>query len=208
MPLDVEWLDQNFPAILEAWYPGQDGGTAIAEVLFGEYNPGGKLPVTFHLGVEDLPLLDDYDITKGRTYWFYRGDVLYPFGYGLSYTEFTYGKLEIEGASISGNDAKVEVSVDITNSGAVKGDEVVQVYIKDLASKKIQPLKKLRDFQRIALAPGETRTLVFELDTKDFSFWDPNHKEWTVEPGEFEIQVGSSSVDIRSIGKVTATRDK
>jgi len=208
MPLDVEWLDQNFPAILEAWYPGQAGGTAIAEVLFGEYNPGGKLPVTFHLGVDDLPHLGDYDITKGRTYWFYKGNVLYPFGYGLSYTEFTYGKLEIEGASITGNDAKVEVRVDITNSGPVKGDEVVQVYIKDLASKKIQPLKKLRDFQRISLAPGETRTLVFELDSEDFSFWDPDHKEWTVEPGEFEIQVGSSSVDIRSIGKVTATRDK
>ena len=208
MPLDVKWLDQNFPAILEAWYPGQAGGTAIAEVLFGEYNPGGKLPVTFHLGVEDLPPLGDYDITKGRTYWFYKGDVLYPFGYGLSYTEFTFGKLEIEEASIRGNDANVELSVDVTNSGSVKGDEVVQVYIKDLESKKIQPSKKLRDFQRISLAPGETRTLVFELDPDDFSYWDPDQKEWIVEPGEFEIQVGSSSEDIRSREKINAIQDR
>jgi beta-glucosidase len=208
MPLDVKWLDQNFPAILEAWYPGQAGGTAIAEVLFGEYNPGGKLPVTFHLGVDDLPPLGDYDITKGRTYWFYQGDVLYPFGYGLSYTEFTYGKLEIAEASIRGNDANIKLRMDVTNSGSQKGDEVVQVYIKDLESEKIQPYKKLRDFQRISLSPGETRTLVFELDQDDFRYWDPDQKEWIIEPGEFEIQVGSSSVDIRSRGIIKAGQDR
>jgi beta-glucosidase len=196
MPLNVEWLDQNLPAILEAWYPGQAGGTAIAEALFGMYNPGGKLPVTFHRGVEDLPHLGDYDITKGRTYWFYEGEVLYPFGHGLSYTSFEFSNLEIEKAAFTDTEVSVHVSLDIKNTGQVRGDEVVQLYIKDLESERVMPLKKLRAFKRISLDPGESGSVRFELNREDFSFWNGETGDWDMEPGEFEIQVGNSSSNI------------
>ena len=204
MPLAVNWLDENVPAILEAWYPGQSGGTAIAEALFGSYNPGGKLPVTFHRGVEDLPSLGDYDISKGRTYWFYKGDVLYPFGHGLSYTQFSFGNLMIDNDFFEGNVAEVRLSVDVENSGAVKGDEVIQLYIKDLDSETIQPIKKLRDFKRITLEPGEFQSVLFELGPEDFSCWSEEEKAWVVEPGDFELQVGTSSSQIELAEMVTA----
>ena len=196
MPLAVNWLDENVPAILEAWYPGQAGGTAITEALFGLYNPGGKLPVTFHRGVEDLPPLGDYDITKGRTYWFYEGDVLYPFGHGLSYTTFEFSHLEIDNLSNLDSNGSVKVTMDIRNTGLVKGDEVVQLYVKDLESDLIQPLKKLRDFKRVTLEPGEYKAIRFELTREDFSFWNEESNGWDMEPGEFEIQVGNSSRNI------------
>jgi len=196
MPLAVNWLDENVPAILEAWYPGQAGGTAIAEALFGIYNPGGKLPVTFHRGVDDLPHLGDYDITKGRTYWFYEGDVLYPFGHGLSYTTFGFSNLEVEKASFTDTDVSVQVTLEVENSGAVKGDEVVQLYVKDMQSDLVMPSKKLRDFKRISLEPGETVAVRFELTKEDFSFWNETIGDWDMEPGEFEIHVGNSSRNI------------
>jgi beta-glucosidase len=196
MPLNVDWLDKNLPAILEAWYPGQAGGTAIAEALFGIYNPGGKLPVTFHRGVEDLPPLGDYDITKGRTYWFYKGEPLYPFGYGLSYTDFEFEDLSVDASTIPLSGVSLKLSVTVKNSGRVKGDEVVQVYISNTESDQVQAMKKLRAFRRITLEPGESKTIDFELDTDDFSYWNEEREQWVVEPGEFEIQVGSSSRDI------------
>lgn len=196
MPLAVNWLDKNVPAILEAWYPGQAGGTAIAEALFGLYNPGGKLPVTFHRGVDDLPPMGDYDITKGRTYWFYEGDVLYPFGHGLSYTEFEFSKLQVD--KLSGLDLKssVKVTLEVKNKGLVTGDEVVQLYVKNLKSERVQPLKKLRAFKRISLKPGESNTVQFELSGEDFRFWNEEKGDWELEPGEFEIQIGNSSQNI------------
>lgn len=203
MPLNVEWLDNNIPAIVEAWYPGQAGGTAIAEVLFGHYNPGGKLPVTFHRGVEDLPALGDYDITKGRTYWFYEGEVLYPFGYGLSYTDFSFGDFQLSSTTLETADVNLEVSLKVRNTGSIKGDEVVQLYIKDLFSEVTQPRKKLRAFKRLNLNPGEEQTVVFSLDHEDFQYWDEDNEEWIIEPGEFEIQVGSSSEDIRLTAVIT-----
>ncbi len=196
MPLAVNWLDEHVPAILEAWYPGQAGGTAIAEALFGLYNPGGKLPVTFHRGVEDLPPLGDYDITKGRTYWFYEGDVLYPFGYGLSYTNFEFGKLQIDQTSSLDFNSKVKVTLELKNIGPVKGDEVVQLYVKNLESERIQPLKKLRAFKRISLNPGESNTIQFDLSGEDFRFWNEEKGDWEIEAGEFEIQIGNSSRNI------------
>jgi beta-glucosidase len=196
MPLAVNWLDEHVPAILEAWYPGQAGGTAIAEALFGLYNPGGKLPVTFHRGVEDLPPLGDYDITKGRTYWFYKGDVLYPFGHGLSYTEFEFSNLQVEIPSGPDPFSQVKVTFDVKNSGKVKGDEVVQLYVKKLESEHVQPLKKLRAFKRISLAPGKSKTIQFDLSTKDFSFWNEENGDWEIESGSFEIQAGNSSQNI------------
>lgn len=197
MPLNLEWLDQEIPAILEAWYPGQSGGKAIAEALFGEYNPGGKLPVTFHRGVKDLPPLGDYDITKGRTYWFYEGDVLYPFGHGLSYTTFEYSELYTDKSVLNESDESLELKLTITNTGEVAGEEVVQVYIHQAKSAFLQPLKKLREFERIGLEVGESKEVVFSLDRTDVEFWNEAEGDWFVEKGDYEIQVGSSSSDIR-----------
>jgi len=206
MSLTINWVDENIPAIVEAWYPGQAGGAAIADVLFGDYNPGGKLPVTFYKSVNDLPELGDYDITKGRTYWFYKGDALYPFGHGLSYTTFEYKNLSISKKSFNPDkENKITVSVDVQNTGRVKGDEVVQLYVKDLESSVIQPVKKLRGFKRITLDKGQTKTVTFELSNEDFAYWDEQKKDWNIEDGKFEIQIGSSLVDIRLKSIVNAS---
>ena len=206
MPLAINWLDQNLPAILEGWYAGQAQGTAIAEALFGDYNPGGKLPVTFYKGVDDLSPLDDYDITRGRTYWFYEDEVLYPFGHGLSYTTFEYGDVSIDKNTFSGKD-KIIATVQVENTGAVGGDEVVQLYVRDLESDLPQPKKKLRDFKRILLEPGASAIVSFELDKSDFSYWDESKNGWDIEPGEFEIQIGSSSEHIQTRSIITAESD-
>ncbi len=202
MPLSINWLDKNIPAILEAWYAGQAQGLAIAEALFGDYNPGGKLSVTFHKGVDELPHIGDYDITKGRTYWFFDREVLYPFGYGLSYTTFEVSNMIPDKTSYSGS-GTVNIQVDVRNTGSVRGDEVVQLYLKDIESKLIQPSKKLRDFKRISLDPGASQTISFELNKKDFSYWNEETGNWDVESGDFEIQIGTSSQDIKTKSIVT-----
>lgn len=203
MPLSVNWVNENVPAIIEAWYPGQAGGKAIADVLFGKYNPGGKLPVTFYKNSDDLPDLADYDITKGHTYWFFQGEVLYPFGHGLSYTNFEYSNISINSNQFTtSNLEEVNVTCTIKNIGRVKGDEVVQLYISDVESSVIQPIKKLRGFERVSLEQGESKTLNFGLDKRDFSFWNEKINDWDIEPGEYEILVGSSSEDIRMSAKV------
>jgi beta-glucosidase len=198
MALSINWVDENVPAILEAWYAGQAQGTAIADVLFGDYNPGGRLPVTFHKTVEELPDLGDYDITKGRTYWFNKNEVLYPFGYGLSYTTFEYRNLYVNKKSMNASDKnELIVNVDVQNTGSMKGDEVVQLYVRDLESSVTQPIKRLREFRRVSLGAGEVTTVSFKLANDDFSYWDEKKKDWHVEAGEFEIQVGGSSEDVR-----------
>jgi beta-glucosidase len=198
MALTINWVDKNIPAILEAWYAGQAQGAAIADVLFGDYNPAGRLPVTFHKSVEDLPPMGDYDITKGRTYMFNINEVLYPFGYGLSYSTFEYKNLSVNKNMID-SDAKIElvVSVDVQNTSNLKGDEVVQLYIKDVESSVVQPIKKLKKFKRISINKSDITTVTFKLGNEDFSYWDENKKDWTIENGEFELQVGSSSADIK-----------
>jgi len=207
MPLAINWIDKHVPAIIEAWYPGQAGGEAIAEVLFGEYNPGGKLPVTFFKSVDQLPPLDDYDITKGRTYWFSKADVLYPFGYGLSYSKFEYKNLSIHPRSVnSDRENKIIVKVDVKNIGPLKGDEVVQLYVKNLNSSVIQPQKRLRAFKRLTLNKGQSQTVRFELSNKDFSYWDETQKNWKIADGRFEIQIGSSSQDIRLRSQIVTKR--
>jgi len=206
MSLTINWVNENIPAIVEAWYPGQAGGAAIADVLFGDYNPGGKLPVTFYKKLEDLPPLGDYDITKGHTYWFSKKEPLYPFGHGLSYTTFKYKNLKVSSKTFdTSKENKISVSVDMQNTGPVKGDEVVQLYIKDLKSSVIQPEKRLREFKRITLDKGRTKTVTFELSNEDFSYWDENIKDWHIEPGQFEIQIGASSADIKLKTLITAS---
>ncbi|MEM8895252.1 MAG: glycoside hydrolase family 3 C-terminal domain-containing protein [Bacteroidota bacterium] len=201
MALSINWLDDNVPAILEAWYAGQAQGTAIAETLFGEYNPGGKLPVTFYKGVDDLPHLGDYDITKNRTYWFYDNEVLYPFGHGLSYSSFEFGDARVDKAELSGN-GQVNISVELKNASDVDGEEVVQLYIRDLESELIQPKKKLRDFARVMVGAGSTETVTFTLDKSDFEYWSESKDGWDVEPGAFEIQLGNSSQNIFTTTKI------
>lgn len=185
--LAVNWLDKNVPAIVEAWFPGQSGGEAIADVLFGDFNPGGKLPVTFYKSADQLPPIDDYDITKGRTYWFFEGDPLYKFGHGLSYTTFKYSGLKLPDKVETGKD--VELSVEIKNTGSLDGDEVVEVYVKDVDASEIVANIKLQQFKRIHLKAGEMRTVNFVLNPKQFAFVK-NSNQWTVEPGKFIISAG------------------
>ena len=193
--LALPWADEHVPAILEAWYGGQAGGTAIADVLFGEYNPAGRLPVTFNKSTDDLPPFEDYDMTN-RTYRFFEGEALYPFGHGLSFTTFEYGNIELSDYSLSDNE-DVEVQLGITNTGDVAGDEVVQLYVSFPESGITRPIRDLRGFDRIHLKPGETKTIEFTLSADDLKFWNPDLDVWELEKTPVLIQAGASSADIR-----------
>jgi len=191
----VNWAQEHVPAILEAWYPGQAGGTAIAEVLFGAYNPGGRLPVTFYRDVADLPPFEDYRMA-GRTYRFFEGVPLYPFGYGLSYTTFRYDRLRVSRDTLRGDDS-LTVAVDVTNTGARGGDEVVQLYVRYPHSAVPRPRRDLRGFRRVTLGPGESRTITFPLTAAAFRYWDADAHRWAVENGPVVVEIGASSGDIR-----------
>jgi len=195
-PLSINWISKNVSAIIEAWYPGEQGGNAIAEVLFGDFNPGGRLPITFYTSVEQLPPFDDYEISRGRTYMYLKEAPLYPFGYGLSYTTFEYSNLRITHPAAKKKDS-VSASVDVENTGAFDGDEVVQVYIRHFESSVIQPIRQLKGFQRLHLARGEKRKVGVTIPVKALSFYSKEEKKFIVESGNYEIQVGASSSDIR-----------
>jgi beta-glucosidase len=184
--LAVNWENENVPAIIQLWYPGQEGGTALAEVLFGDYNPGGRLPVTFYKSVEQLPPFEDYNM-KGRTYRYFAGEPLFPFGYGLSYAKFEYANLVVPNEAKAGDEIKI--SVEVQNTGKVAGDEVVQLYVKDVAASVPVPICSLQGFKRIYLKPGEKRVVEFKLHPKQLAVIDENVK-FVVEPGVFEIAVG------------------
>lgn len=194
--------DEHVNAILQAWYPGQAGGTAVAEVLVGTYNPAGRLPVTFYRSTEQLPPFEDYAMS-GRTYQFFEGEPLYPFGHGLSYSAFDYSDVRTSARNLTDS---IIVEVDVTNSGDRPGDEVVQLYVRYLNSDVTRPIKSLRGFERISLAPGELRTVSFSLDAGDVAYWDEDSDEWVVEPGQVELQVGASSADIRSTNIISIRR--
>lgn len=187
----------SVPAILECWYPGQAGGTAIAEILFGDVNPSGRLPVTFYRSIKDLPAFEDYSM-KGRTYRFFEGEPLFPFGHGLSYTRFGYSGLRLAaGAGNVSRDGAVDLELDVTNQGTRQGDEIVQLYVRAMASAVPRPTKDLRGFRRVSLNPGEKSTVRFSFHTSAVEYYDTNTRAWTVEPGNYEILVGASSEDIR-----------
>lgn len=206
-PLSINWADKFVPAILEAWYPGSKGGTALADILFGDYNPGGKLTVTFPKSVGQIPfnfpckpssqvdggqnMGPDGNMTRVN-------GALYPFGYGLSYTTFEYSDLEISPKVITPNE-RVQVSLKVTNTGKRAGDEVVQLYTRDVISSVTTYEKNLAGFERIHLRPGETQTVTFTLDRKHLELLNADMK-WVVEPGEFSIMAGASSEDIRLSG--------
>ena len=201
--LAVNWAQDHVPAIVEAWYPGQAAGTAIADVLFGDYNPGGRLPVTFYRSVEDLPSFEDYRMA-GRTYRFFKGTPLYPFGHGLSYTTFAYKDLRTSADTLAA-DGTITVRVDVTNSGKRAGDEVVQLYVQHLGSTVERPIRELKGYKRVALKPGETRMVELPLAAASLAYWDSGGHHWVVEPEAVRIQVGASSADIRLEKPITVT---
>jgi len=184
--LAVPWAAEHVPAIVEAWYPGQAGGSAIADVLFGDANPAGRLPVTFYRSAEQLPPFSDYDM-EGRTYRYFRGDPLFPFGHGLSYTTFEYGGLVLPASVQAGEE--VQLSVELRNTGPVAGEEVVQLYLTDLEASPPVPVRSLQGVERVLLEPGEARTVSFTLDPRQLSLIDSDW-ERVVEPGIFEVSVG------------------
>ncbi len=202
-PLSTQWLADSIPAIIEAWYPGVQAGPAIADVLFGDHSPSGKLPVTVPRTVGQVPIFYNHK-NDGRppsaddSYTSRYIDVpwtpLFPFGHGLSYTTFSYDRLRLSAARIRAADSII-VSVDVTNTGSRSGDEVVQLYLRDDVASVTRPVKALRGFRRITPAPGERRRVTFTLDRHDFEFWGPGMKP-IVEPGWFTVYVGTSSADV------------
>jgi beta-glucosidase len=199
--LAVNWADQHVPAIVEAWYPGQAGGTVVADVLFGNVSPAGRLPVTFYRSVDQLPPFDDYAM-KGRTYRYFTGTPLYPFGHGLSYSRFTYGKLAVPKRAPVG--APVAVSVEVRNTGTVTADEVVELYVTDVQASGPVPLRALKGFRRVSLRPGEARSVRFALDERAFSLIAADGHR-VVEPGRFTIAVGGKQPGLSGTADTSTT---
>ena len=196
-PLAINYVAANVPAILEGFYLGEETGTAVADVLFGDHNPGGKLPVSFPRSVGQLPIYYNRKPSARRGYLFSTTEPLFPFGFGLSYTTFKYANLRLNNSEIL-TTGETAVSVDVTNSGPRRGDEVVQLYIRDEVSSVTRPVKELKGFQRITLSPGETRRVTFAITPDELRFYDRAMKR-VVEPGGFQIMVGGNSVDLTSI---------
>jgi beta-glucosidase len=184
--LGIKWADQHVPAIVEAWYPGGEGGTAVAALLAGDFSPGGRLPVTFYASADQLPPFDDYSMSK-RTYRYFAGEPLYPFGYGLSYTTFAYSNARVSRANVSAAEG-VTVSVDVSNSGAMAGDEVVQLYLTHPGVPGV-PLRALKGFQRVHLGSGEKKTVTLTLHDRELSIVDESGKHRVV-PGQVDVWIG------------------
>lgn len=197
-PLAVNWEQENLPAIVGGLFLGQEQGTALAEVLFGDYNPGGKLSTTWFHGIDELPDFHDYNIRNGRTYMYIRGDPLYPFGHGLSYTTFRYKNLRVSDTTLK-RGGRLTISLEVTNTGKRDGDEIVQLYVRFPEAKVERPKKQLADFDRIHVKAGETKTVSFELAYANHAlqYWDEAQYDFVVEPGPLELMVGASSADIR-----------
>jgi len=205
--LAVNWANDNVPAILDAWYPGEEGGTALADVLFGDYNPGGRLPVTFYKSVDQLPPFTDYSM-QGRTYRYFKGDPLYPFGFGLSYTKFKYDNLKLSASKVKAGD-ELRITAEVRNVGEKPGDEVVQLYVTDVTATVPVPIRSLAGVRRVFLKPGEKQNISFVLTGYQMSIIDDSGKR-LVEPGEFLIGVGGKQPgftgrqDPQTTGVITA----
>ncbi len=198
-PLAIDWTKAHVPGIIEAWYGGEEGGKAIADVLFGNYNPGGKLPLTFYTSIAQLPPFYDYNVRNGRTYMYFKEKPLFPFGFGLSYTRFEFSNLKIQPGKIH-PDGKISVRVEIKNTGKLKGDEVVQLYVRDVQAKILTPNKELKGFRRVTLDPGQRKTISFDIPVSGLAFYHNDVHKWIVNPGIYKIMIGSSSEDIRLSG--------
>jgi beta-glucosidase len=206
--LAVNWEDEHIPAILQLWYPGEEGGTALADVLFGDYNPAGRLPVTFYKSVDQLPPFEDYNM-KGRTYRYSEGGPLFPFGYGLSYTRLKYQNLSVPEEVRAGED--VRISVEVQNVGKSAGDEVVELYVKALKASTAVPISSLEGFKRIHLKPGETKVVEFKLEPRQLSVFNSlkgnRVTKYVVEPGPFEIAVGGVQPETKASTTESVTKE-
>jgi beta-glucosidase len=198
-PLDITWASEHVPAILEAWYPGSQGGNAVADLLFGDANPSAHLPVSWPRSTGQLPLYYNHNLTQNpetapdfiSRYWDLASTPLYPFGYGLSYTTFAFDHLQVQPTARI--DGKIEVSAEVTNAGKMAGDTAVQLYIHQRAGSASRPIRQLKGFQKIALEPGAKRTVHFTLGKDELQYWSPAEKKWVVEPEQFDVWVGESS---------------
>jgi len=194
--LAVDWAQQHLPAILFAWYPGQRGGSAVADVLFGEADPGGRLPVTFYSEGTSLPAFDDYHM-EGRTYRYFRGTPLYPFGHGLSYTQFAWSNLSLSRARL-GRNGRLRVTARVRNTGTRTGDVVVQLYLRAEDAPHARANKELRGIRRLTLRPGEQRRVSFDISPAvDLRYYDEASRQYAVDQGKYEVQLGASSADVR-----------
>ena len=200
----IGWVNQNIPAIVHITHSSEELGDALADVLFGDYNPGGRTTVTWYQALTDIPALTDYNIRNGRTYMYFQGTPLYPFGYGLSYTTFAYSGLTLSSPTLP-EGGQITVSVDVTNTGTMAGDEVVQLYVSYPPTTGVaRPIKQLQGFQRITLAPQASQTVTMTLTSAQLAYWNTTTSAYTVQPGTVQLLVGSSSVDVRAQGTVTA----
>ncbi|GAA4902279.1 glycoside hydrolase family 3 C-terminal domain-containing protein [Ferrimonas pelagia] len=193
--IESPWLKDNVPAILQAWYPGEQGGNAIANTLFGDNNPGGKLPLTWVKTWDDLPPFNDYDMTKGRSYWYFDKEPLFAFGHGLSYTDFTMDKLKLKSNKVK-QDGTIDLSVRVKNTGKVDGDEVVQVYVHDKFDRSDKPKQRLKAFERVSVKAGKSETVNLSIDVADLAYWDEKTKNWAL-GDRYEIRVGNASDNIK-----------
>lgn len=200
-PLALPWAKKHVPAILEAWWNGVEGGDAIADVLFGDYNPAGRLPLTVYTSESQVPPQDEYDITKGFTYMYLRGEPLFAFGHGLSYTTFKYRSLKLTSSRIT-TDGDFAATTKVTNTGKRASDEVVQLYVHEIKPVVKRPAKELRGFKRIHLEPGETQTVTITVPGSKLAFYDENTHAFRVNPGRFQIMIGASSDDIRQRAEI------
>jgi beta-glucosidase len=198
-PLDISWAAEHVPAILEAWYPGSQGGNAIADILFGDANPSGHLPVSWPRSTGQVPIYYNHNLTQNpetspdfkSRYWDIRSTPLYPFGYGLSYTSFSFDNLKVTPTARTGG--TLEASVDVTNTGSRAGDAVAQLYIHQRAGSASRPVRQLKGFEHVTLEPGAKRTVHFTLGKDELQFWSPTEKKWVVEPEQFDVWVGEDS---------------
>jgi beta-glucosidase len=196
-PLNITWASEHVPAILEAWYPGTEAGDAIADLLFGDAAPGGKLPVSWPRNVGQVPIFYARNLTQipnapDTRYWDGSSAPLYPFGYGLSYTTFSLGPIHASAEKVRSG-SSIEVSVDVTNTGKIAGDQVVQLYTHQRSGSASRPVRELKGFRRITLQPGERQTVALKLDTKELGFWSSQTHRWSIEPGSFDLWVGTDS---------------
>jgi beta-glucosidase len=196
-PLDLTEAQKLAPGILMAWYPGTQGGNAVADLLFGDINPSGKLPVTWPRNASQLPVYYNHlntmsPLLAGRRYWDQPSSPLYPFGYGISYTTFDYAKPVLDRPVIAVGET-ITVSTTLKNTGTVRGDEVAQLYIHQQYGSTARPVKELKGFQRVTLDPGEARTVTFHLGPKELTYWSPVSRSWVLEPSKFDVWIGSNS---------------
>jgi beta-glucosidase len=195
-PFAIQWTRENIPAILHMTHNSQEEGNALADVLFGDYNPAGRLVHTWPQSMDQLPPMMDYDIRHGRTYMYFKGKPLFPFGYGLSYTSFAYSRLHTS-ASVLRNGETLTVKVEIRNTGTRAGDEVAQMYVEHMGSTVDRPLQELRGFKRIHLQPNETKSVSLTLRAADLTYWNAADHKFLLEKEKVKIAIGSSSADIR-----------